>query len=145
MKNAARVFFALWYLFGSVVHVKFGLTNSHIYEAFGRTALLPLCRQLWISLVMPHIIFFALLLAAFEMTTGILILSKGKWVKVGLGASALFNLFLVQLGLSMPQGDWKADFIGNRLPNLLFALLQLPLFWASFDQSLPKIVRARLG
>ncbi len=52
---------------------------------------------------MPHITFFALLLATFEITTGILIFSKGRYVKIGLTASVLFNLFLVQLGLGYPE------------------------------------------
>lgn len=94
---------------------------------------------------MPNITLFALLLAAFESTTGILILSKGRYVKAGLTASVLFNLFLVQLGLGYPemQGS-ERDFLLNRLPNLLFALLQCPLFLVSFDKSLPGVVRARL-
>jgi hypothetical protein len=49
---------------------------------------------------MPHVFFFAMLLAAFEMTTGMFILSKGPYVRVGLAASVSFNLFLVQLGLT---------------------------------------------
>ncbi len=143
--NAARVFFAFWYLLGSLVHVEFGLTDNHIYEQFGRTSLFAASRELWTSVVMPNITFFALLLVAFEMATGILILSKGKYVKIGLTASVLFNLFLVQLGLGSPeiQGS-ERDFLVNRLPTLLFALLQLPLFWVHFDKSLPQLLRARL-
>ena len=84
---------------------------------------------------------FALLLAAFEMATGILILSKGRYVKIGLVASMLFNLFLVQLGLRFPEIPWTGrDFLLNRLPTLLFALLQLPLFWVHFDKSLPDLL-----
>src|ERR1700751_4419327 len=94
--NTARVFFALWYLLGSLIHVKFGLTNSHIYEIFGGTSIFEVSRELWAGIVMPHITFFALLLAVFEMTTGILILSSGRLVLIGLTASVLFNLFLVQ-------------------------------------------------
>ncbi len=94
---------------------------------------------------MPNITVFALLLAAFELTTGILLLSKGRYVRTGLAASVLFNLFLVQLGLGFPaiQGSAR-DFLLNRLPNLLFALLQCPLFWVYFDTSLPEFLRARL-
>jgi hypothetical protein len=141
----ARVFFALWYLFGSLIHVKFGVANSHIYEQFGSTSLFAASRQLWTTMVMPNITFFALLLSAFEMTTGILILSRGRYVKIGLAASVLFNLFLVQLGLGYPeiQGS-ERDFLLNRLPTLLFALLQCPLFWVHFDKSLPVLLRARL-
>ncbi len=94
---------------------------------------------------MPHIAFFALSLAAFEMAVGILILSKGRYVKIGLTASVAFNLFLVQLGLGSPeiQGS-ERDFLVNRLPTLLFALLQCPLFWVHFDYSLPTLLRTPL-
>jgi hypothetical protein len=140
------VFLALWYLFGSVIHVRFGLANNQIYARFGTTSLFAFSRQLWSSAVMPRITFFALLLATFEMTTGILILSKGRYVKVGLVASLLFNLFLVQLGLGYSEIPWSGrDFLLNRLSNVLFVLLQLPLFWVRFDESLPKFLRARRG
>lgn len=142
--NAARVFIASWYLTGCFVHIHFALTNTHVYEAFGKTALLVVFRELWTSIIMPHIVFFALLLATFEMTTGILILSKSSWVKVGLAASVLFNLFLVQLGLSRPASDWETDLLANRLPDLLLALLQLPLFWVHFDKSLLQLLHTRL-
>jgi len=95
--------------------------------------------------VMPHIAFFALLLAAFEMAVGILILSKDRYVKIGLIASVFFNLFLVQLGLGSPEIQWSGrDFLLNRVPNLLFVFLQLPLFWVHFHKSLPMLLRARL-
>jgi len=144
VSNVARVFFALWYLFGSLVHVKFGLTNNRIYERFGSTSLFSASRELWTTMVMPNITFFTLLLAAFEMATGILMLSKDRYVKVGLAASVVFNIFLVQLGLGYPEIQWSGrDFLLNRVPNLLFALLQLPLFGVQFDKSLPLLLRAR--
>jgi len=138
------LFFSLWYLLGSLVHVKFGLTNNHIYGILGRSSLFAASRELWASTIMPNITLFALLLAAFEMTVGILILSKGRYVRIGLAASVLFNLFLVQLGLGYPEilGSGR-DFLLNRLPDLLFALLQCPLFLVAFDKSLPAVLRAR--
>ena len=143
--NAARLFFALWYLLGSLVHLTIGLTNNYIYARFGTTSLLAVSRKLWGSTVMPHITSCILLLAAFEMVTGILILSHGKYVKIGLGASAMFNLFLVQLGLGYPEIPWSGrDFLLNRMPNVLFVLLQLPLFWVYFGESFPEFLRASL-
>ena len=142
--DVARLFFAAWYLLGSLVHVRFGLTDNHIYETFGRTSLFAFSRELWTSLVMPHITFFALFLAAFEMVTGILILSKGRSVQAGVMASVLFNLFLVQLGLGFAEIPWsERDFLLNRMPTLLFALLQCPLLCVHFERSLPELLRAR--
>jgi hypothetical protein len=142
--NVARLFFALWYLLGSLLHVWYGLTNNHIYEICGKAPIFAVSRTLWATIVMPHITFFALLLAVFEMTTGILILSKGKLAWIGLAASVLFNVFLVQLGLGFQETRWSGrDFLLNRLSCSLFAILQLPLFWVHFDLSLPGFLRAR--
>jgi hypothetical protein len=141
--NVTRELFALGYLIGRLVHIWFALTNNHIYETFGKTALIPAFRELWPTVVMPKITFFASLLVVFEMTTGILILSRGTYVRIGLAASVLFNLFLVRLGLASPQSGWKLDVLVNRLPNLLFALPQLPLFWVDFGKSVPELLGAR--
>lgn len=141
--NAARLFFALWYLLGSLSHVWYGLTKNHVYEILGGTSIFAVSRTLWATVVMPHITFFALLLAAFEMTTGILILSKGKMVLIGLAASVLFNIFLVQLGLGFKEVPWSGrDFLLNRLSCTAFGILQLPLFWVRFDLSFPTFLRA---
>jgi len=134
--NLARVFFASWYLVGCIVHVRCGLTNPQmIYAQFGRTSLFPFFRELWFSLIMPHIALFALLLAVFELATGLLLLSQGKRVTVGLVASVLFNLFLAQLGMGFASAGWRTDFLTNRLPPLLFAVLQAPLFRIHFEHS----------
>jgi hypothetical protein len=64
--NAVRLFFALWYLLGSLLHVAYRLNDNHIYAKFGRISLFPFFREMWTASVMPHILLFALLLAAFE-------------------------------------------------------------------------------
>ena len=73
----------------------FGLFMPRIYQGFGDTALIPAYAAFWQHLVMPNITFFALLLASFEIIVGLLLISRGRWVKIGLVFSVLFNLFLV--------------------------------------------------
>jgi hypothetical protein len=90
----------------------------------------------WRVVVMPNILFFALALAAFELTVGLLLIGKGEYVKYALAASLLFNLFLVQLGLSVPATGALSDFLMNRLPNLIFIAVQLPLLFCAFECSL---------
>ena len=142
--NAWRVFLALWYLGGSLIHFQCALHRPQIYIRFGQTSLFPLMNRIWAAFVMPHITFYALFLAAFELAVVILLLSKGRAVTVGLTASLLFNLFLVQLGLGYPATPGSMeDFVANRLSNLLFILVQLPLFWVRFNKSLPTLVRDR--
>jgi hypothetical protein len=141
MKDIIRLFIASWYLLGWVLHVYLGLNNPGIYRPFGQTALIPAFTTCWYRSVMPQITALALLLAAFELVVGILLIGKGRWVKIGLALGIAFNLFLVQLGLSYPAPDGLADFLVNRLPNLLFIVLQIPLFWGKYTISLPAVVR----
>lgn len=145
MKNAVRCFVAPWYLLGWASHVYLAITNPQIYRDFGNTARLPLFRDLWQALIMPNIILFALGLAVFELVTGLLIIGKGNQVKTGLVCSILFNLFLVQLGLSGHAADWILDFLMNRLPNLIFVAIQLPLLFSTFEQSLIDVVTSFFG
>src|ERR1700756_4227613 len=42
--NAARLFFALWYLLGSLIHIWYGLTNNHIYQIFGQSSIFAISR-----------------------------------------------------------------------------------------------------
>ena len=128
MREVIRLLIAPWYLLGWVIHVYLGLFNPEIYRSFGKTSLIPMFAQFWDGVVMPQITVFAILLAAFELVVGILLISKQRWVKIGLALSITFNLFLVQLGLSYPAPYGLSDFLVNRLPNLIFIVMQIPLF-----------------
>ncbi len=145
MKNAVRFFVAPWYLLGWAVHVYFAVTNPQLYRGFGSTILIPVVRSLWQTLIMPNIVFFLLILAIFELLVGFLLIGKGKQVKLGLGMSIFFNLFLVQLGLSSQAGDWISDFLMNRLPNLVLVAIQVPLLFCAFDRSLVEILAGRFN
>lgn len=141
MKNFLRGFIALWYLLGWMIHFYLALFAPQTYEVFGHTGLIPGYAAFWQNFIMPHITLFALLLAAFEITVGLLLINKGKWVKIGLVLSVAFNLFLVQMGLASAGLSGGQDFLANRMPNLIFIALQIPLFWGKYDRSLIEIVR----
>jgi hypothetical protein len=136
LRDIDRGFIALWYLLGWISHVYLGLFSPGLYRGFGDTALIPGFTAFWRGVIMPAIPFFAVLLAAFEISVGVLLVSKGRWVKIGLAFSILFNLFLVQMGLSYRTPDPWSGFLVNRLPNLIFIALQIPLFWGRFDRFL---------
>lgn len=143
MKNVVRVFVALWYLIGWISHVYLGLFSPDTYKVFGETALFPFVTSLWRGWIFPHITLCALVLAVFEIAVGLLLISKGRWVKFGLALSMFFNACLVVLGLGMVTADFWQSFVMNRLPNLFFIAIQIPLFWASFDTSIPGLVRGK--
>jgi hypothetical protein len=143
MRNAIRTFVALWYLLGWLLHIYLGLRAPETYRVFGETSLFPAFTVFWRTIVMPNITFFALLLAAFELLVGCLLVSTGKWVKIGLVFSLLFNLFLVQMGLGYPAQVPLADLLVNRLPNLFFVALQFPLLFGQDKRSIPTVIRDR--
>lgn len=141
MKNVVRLLVVPWYLLGWMIHVYLGLFSPEIYQGFGSSALLPAYTSFWNSFIMPNIALFALLLAGFEIIVGCLLSSKGKWVKIGLVFSILFSLFLIQMGLSDTSPDFWTNFSRNRLANILFIGLQIPLFWYTFEKSLPEVFK----
>lgn len=145
MKNILRLFFALWYLLGWIIHVYLGLRSPEVYTGFNKSVIFSPLQWTWMHVIIPNITFFALLLAAIEITIGLLIISRGNWVKVGVTLSIAFNLFIVLLGLAAPAEDAASDFLRNRLPMLVFAALQLPLLWMHFDRSLLEVVRDKLS
>ncbi len=146
LKNSLRTFVALWYLLGWTMHIYIGAIapQPQLYQAFGATALIPALKELWLAIIVPNILLFGPLCAAFELAVGILMVGKGLRVKIALGASLLFNLFLLQLGLAMPADSWFSDFLINRLPVLVFIGVQVPLLWSTFERTIPESIVARL-
>lgn len=142
MRIGTRTFVALWYLLGWISHVYLGLFAPATYRSLGETALFSAYRDLWQDSVMPHITFFALLLAVFEIVVGYLLVSKGMAVKIGAICSILFNLFLVQMGLGYITNDGWQSFLINRVPNMVFIGLQLPLLWGWDEKSIPEAIRS---
>lgn len=141
MRNGLRLFIALWYLLGWVSHVYLGVCAPETYRSFGATAMIPGYTYLWQAWIMPSITMWALVLALFEIGVGCLLVSKGKWVKLGLLLSILFNLFLVQMGLGYSAPEGWSNFLVNRLPNLIFVALQIPLLWGWDEYSIPTAIR----
>lgn len=135
--NGWRLLIAVWYFGGSAIHADCALFRPEIYSRFGHAPLYPLMGHMWATVFLPNITTFALLLALFELIVGILLLSHGRAVKIGLTSSLAFNLFLIQLGLVYPADPGSLhDFACNRLPNVLFIVVQAPLFWITFERSL---------
>ena len=143
MHTVARLFVIPWYLLGWVLHVYLGLFAPEIYRPFGATAIVPGFAQLWADIVMPHMTAWALTLAAFELAVGCLLLAGGRWFTIGVALSIGFNVFLVQMGLGMPQADATRSFMVNRLPNLVFIAIQIPLLVEGEVASIPALIRGR--
>ncbi len=128
--NIVRVIFGLVMVAGAVANTFMTLTQPEIYASFADMSLIPLYRNLWYSLVVPYLEFWLALVIVFELTVGILILSKGPAVKVGLVGAILFFLFLVPFW-------WQ----GGSLLNIVFAVILALLLRYDHDASLIDMIR----
>jgi len=82
--------------------------------------------------VAPNLPVLLVLLILFEFSIGVLILSKGIGVKLGLLGGLLFNLFLVPL-----------QFVRG-IPNLLLAAVQAYLLTKEYRTTVLELFRRRL-
>jgi hypothetical protein len=130
--NIVRVLFGFMLLAGAAVNTYLGLTRPDLYASFADAALLKLYNSLWQSLILPYLGVWLALVVAFELTTGLLILSRGVWVKVGLAAALLFFLFLVPFW-------WQ----GGALINVLFIVVVAWLLRYDYDRSILDIIAGR--
>ena len=130
--NVVRIVFGFVMLAGAAVNAFFALTQPGIYDTFGDMAILPFYRNLWRSLVVPNILVFLALTVLFELTTGILLLSEGAAVKVGMGMAILFFLALVPFW-------WK----GGAIINVVFAVIMALLLCYDYDKNIVDLITRR--
>ena len=130
--NVVRIIFGFVLLAGAVTNAFLALTQPEIYTSFADTAIVPVYRELWQSLVMPYLGFWLGLTVLFELTMGILLLSKGVWVKGGLVAAILFFLLLVPFW-------WE----GGAGINIVFAVIVVLLLRYDYDASVIDLIRRR--
>jgi hypothetical protein len=130
--NATRIFLSLFFIvMGIGFHLVLIVRDPHAYDGFSTSALLPLYRWAFRTIVMPSPLAFALVAATFEIALALLMLSKGRYAQMGLLAGSLFLLAITPLGL-------------ETLPNALLALGLGYLAMKVFPISAWELVRARL-
>ncbi len=125
--HATRIFLGFFFMVMAVgFHIVLVLRDPHAYDGYAVTALLPVYRWIFRTVVMPHALVFAVAAAAFEITVALLMLSKGRYAKLGLVAGSIFLLGITPLGM-------------ETLPNALLAgglaYLATKQFPASFLES----------
>ena len=81
------------------VNVPILFSDASLFAAAGAKAFLPIYRWFFSEVLAAHPVTFVIALILFEMSVGLLILSKGNAVKLGLIAASLFCLFLTPVGM----------------------------------------------
>jgi hypothetical protein len=115
--SVGRLAVGVMFAGGSAVHVVIVVTGTETYQHFADTAFLPFVKQAWLSVFMPHAALLGLLLAAFELAVGLLILAGARRTVLGLVAAIAFHLGLMLFG-------WGFWFWSVPMLAMLVALLR---------------------
>ena len=127
--NAGRIFLGIFFLVMALgVNGSFTFGNPQAYIDYASGALIPLDRALTVNVISISPFLFGLLLMAFEITMGLLLLHKHKSVKIGLLGTMLFLAGMAPL-------DWV------QLPWLGLIVAEIHLFKHDFDRSLWEMIR----
>lgn len=98
--NAGRIVFGVFFLLMAWgVNLPMMLTNPNLYPAAGAHSIIPLYRWFFTQVLARNPVPFILLLIAFETAVGLLTLSRGRWVKLGLALGAIFCLVVTWIGM----------------------------------------------
>jgi hypothetical protein len=127
--NAGRIFLGFFYLAMALgVNGALILTAPEGYASYASMSFWPLYRDLavWLIHLLTPLV-FGVLLIAYEVTLGIMLLSKGRGVKVGLcgvivfilGIAPLSTLQLPWLGLAVAAGYLLTKDYPRSLPEML--------------------------
>jgi hypothetical protein len=130
--NAGRVFLGLFFLVMAIgVNGSFTFTDPQGYVEYASGALIPLYRDIALTVVEVNPVLFGLLLMAFEIAMGLLLLHKQKSVRIGLIGTMVFVIGIAPL--SFIQIPWLGLIIGEAY-----------LLTKEFDTSFLETVRSRL-
>jgi hypothetical protein len=131
--QAARLFVGGFFgVMGLVVHGLLVITNPEGYVRFAEQALLPFYRQIGLFVTEPNPRAFGIVMLILEVTLAALILSRGRWVKVGILGAILFLVSISPLGFDV-------------MPNLLLAAALVYLLTQDFPRDAFTMLRDRRG
>lgn len=131
--NAGRIFLGLFFLVMALgVNGFFTFGNPQAYLDYAEGALIPLYRDLTVPVISISPVAFGILLMAFEISMGLLILHKQNSVKLGLAGTMLFLIGMAPL-------SWL------QVPWLGLIVAEAYLFRCAFDRSLLDILSMKLN
>lgn len=119
----ARPFFGFFFIaMGLGVNLSLVIAAPHLFVEIGKNSLLPIYQPLFREVVAAAPAAWGLFIALFEMTMGVMILSSGRWVRLGFIGVACFCTAIIPL-------SWES------VPNVLLVASALYLaFTQQFDR-----------
>ena len=131
--NAGRIFLGFFFLVMAIgVNGSFTFTNPQGYVDYASEAMIPLYRDIALAVVKLNPVVFGLLLMAFEIAMGLLLLHKRNIVKIGVVGTMVFLIGISPL--SLLQLPWLGLLIG-----------QAYLLTKEFDSTFIEMIQARFN
>ncbi len=126
--NAARIFLGFFFLVMALgVNGSFTFGNPQAYLDYANGALIPIYRTITVRIISLSPFLFGLLVMTFEISMAVLLLYKGKFVKLGLLGTMFFLAGMAPL-------DWL------QLPWLGLIIGEIYLFRQDFDRSFLEMI-----
>lgn len=130
--NTGRIFLGFFFLIMALgVNGSFTFSNPEAYIEYASSALIPVYRVLALTIIEFNTLLFGLLLMVFEITMGLLLLQKGKAVKIGLVGTMAFIIGISPLSIL-------------QLPWLGLLVAQIYLLTKQFDTTFLETVQSKI-
>ena len=127
--DAGRIFVGIFFLIMAIgVNVVMVFFDPNSYIGLGAESFISLYRWVFTNLVALAPPLFVLPIAAFEIAIGLLMLSRGRYVKWGLMGGIVFLIAITPLGV------WT-------LANLILAVAMTYLLTKEYERSLSETLR----
>jgi hypothetical protein len=129
--NAARIFLGFFFLVMAIgINIVTVVIDPQSYIEMGKNALIPFYRWVFLNIISLNPALFVLPIAVFQIIIGLLMLNKGKYVRIGLIGGIIFLVIISPLGI-------------ESLPNLVLAEALGWLLGKEFDKTFLEIVQTR--
>ncbi|HRZ20570.1 MAG TPA: hypothetical protein P5184_02810 [Bacteroidales bacterium] len=126
--NIGRIFLGFFYLVMAIgINIPNAITNPQSTVQMGEASLLGFYRILFSEVVSKAPVLFILAIAIFQITMGLLILNKHKYVKYGLTGASVFLILITPFGYI-------------QIPWLGIAAIQLYLLTKDFNKTFIEII-----
>ena len=96
LASIVEIGFGIFFLIGAIFNLSYTFRRGQeFYGSFAANAWIRPCRTLIRNVVIPHAKLFTILFIAFQITVGLMILTRGGLVTAGLIAGAVFSLAVI--------------------------------------------------
>ena len=126
--NIGRIFLGIFYLIMAIgINIINAITNPQSTVQMGEASLIGFYRIIFSEVVSKVPVLFILAIALFQITMGLLILNKHKYVKYGLIGTSIFLILITPFGYI-------------QIPWLGIAAIQMYLLTKDFDKTFIEII-----